>query len=107
MSVLTRVSRRRFLQLTGVAAGSLVLGSVLPGRAALAGVLDQSSGAALNVFVSIREDGTVEIVAHRSEMGTGIRTSLPQIVAGRNGGRLAACAGDSGTGESCLWEPEH
>ncbi len=81
MTVLTRVSRRRFLQLTGVAAGGLVLGAALPGRAALAGVLEQSSGAALNVFVSIREDGTVEIVAHRSEMGTGIRTSLPQIVA--------------------------
>ena len=33
------------------------------------------------VFVAIAPDGTVTIVAHRSEMGTGVRTSLPMIVA--------------------------
>ena len=33
------------------------------------------------VFVSIAPDGTVTIVAHRSEMGTGARTSLPMVVA--------------------------
>ena len=34
-----------------------------------------------NIFVSIATDGTVTIVTHRSEMGTGSRTSLPMIVA--------------------------
>ncbi len=33
------------------------------------------------VFVAIDPDGTVTIVAHRAEMGTGIRTSLPAVVA--------------------------
>jgi isoquinoline 1-oxidoreductase beta subunit len=33
------------------------------------------------VFVAIAEDGTVTIVCHRSEMGQGIRTSLPMVVA--------------------------
>src|SRR6202051_507387 len=33
------------------------------------------------VFVGIAPDGTVSIIAHRSEMGTGVRTSLPLIVA--------------------------
>ncbi|MDK3073348.1 molybdopterin-dependent oxidoreductase [Sedimentitalea sp. JM2-8] len=33
------------------------------------------------VFVSIDADGTVTLVAHRSEMGTGSRTSLPMIMA--------------------------
>jgi isoquinoline 1-oxidoreductase beta subunit len=34
-----------------------------------------------NVFVGLNPDGSVIIVAHRSEMGTGIRTTLPMIVA--------------------------
>ncbi|HEY3938388.1 MAG TPA: xanthine dehydrogenase family protein molybdopterin-binding subunit [Bryobacteraceae bacterium] len=34
-----------------------------------------------SVFLGINTDGTVIIVAHRSEMGTGIRTSLPMVVA--------------------------
>jgi isoquinoline 1-oxidoreductase beta subunit len=33
------------------------------------------------VFVAIAPDGIVTIVAHRAEMGTGVRTSLPLIVA--------------------------
>jgi isoquinoline 1-oxidoreductase beta subunit len=33
------------------------------------------------VFVAIASDGMVTIVAHRSEMGTGVRTSLPLVVA--------------------------
>jgi len=33
------------------------------------------------VFVGIETDGTVYIVAHRTEMGNGVRTSLPRILA--------------------------
>lgn len=33
------------------------------------------------VFVGIEPDGTVSIVCHRSEMGQGVRTSLPMVVA--------------------------
>ena len=32
-------------------------------------------------FVSIAPDGTVTIVCHRSEMGQGVRTGMPLIVA--------------------------
>jgi isoquinoline 1-oxidoreductase beta subunit len=34
-----------------------------------------------HIFVSIGVDGTVTIVAHRAEMGTGSRTSIPMIIA--------------------------
>ena len=34
-----------------------------------------------NAFVGVETDGTVHIVAHRSEMGTAIRTTLPLVVA--------------------------
>ncbi len=38
-----------------------------------------------HIFVSIDPDGTVTIVAHRSEMGTGSRTSLPMVLADEMG----------------------
>src|SRR5207244_4644260 len=34
-----------------------------------------------SVYLGIEPDGTVFIVTHRSEMGTGIRTSLPMVAA--------------------------
>ena len=34
-----------------------------------------------SVYLGIDPDGTVHIVTHRSEMGTGIRTSLPMVAA--------------------------
>src|SRR3546814_4641316 len=34
-----------------------------------------------HVFVSIGADGIVTIIAHRAEMGTGVRTGLPMVVA--------------------------
>ena len=34
-----------------------------------------------SVYLGLEPDGRVIIVAHRSEMGTGIRTALPMIVA--------------------------
>jgi isoquinoline 1-oxidoreductase beta subunit len=77
--VKTAVSRRGLLGAAG--AGALLL-ALRPGSRALAAV---APGAALDfepdLFVSIAGDGTVTIVTHRSEMGTGIRTSMPMIVA--------------------------
>ncbi|MCB1803902.1 MAG: molybdopterin-dependent oxidoreductase, partial [Candidatus Competibacteraceae bacterium] len=34
-----------------------------------------------HVFVSIDPDGTVTLVTHRSEMGTGARTGVPMVLA--------------------------
>ncbi|MFC6978762.1 molybdopterin cofactor-binding domain-containing protein [Microbulbifer taiwanensis] len=74
------IDRRRFLKLTGLSAGGLVLGATLPGwQPSWAAGLDK--GGELNLFVSIDGDDTVSIVCHRSEMGQGIRTGLPQVVA--------------------------
>lgn len=78
MNAITNVSRRAVLQ--GIGAGALVLSAELvPGARRFARA---APGAlAPNVFVSIATDGTVTIFAHRSEMGQGIRTSLPMILA--------------------------
>jgi isoquinoline 1-oxidoreductase subunit beta len=84
--VIENVSRRGFLK--GIlATGSLVVAAqFMPARAALAyatGADKMPHGVRSDphLFVSIAPDGIVTIVAIRSEMGTGSRTSLPMIVA--------------------------
>jgi isoquinoline 1-oxidoreductase subunit beta len=80
------VSRRRVLKGLGIA-GGLVLAAPVMSRQALAayttgaGIMPHGTVVDPRVFVAIATDGTVTIVAHRSEMGTGIRTSLPMVVA--------------------------
>src|SRR5579864_7306960 len=85
MSQIQNVSRRRFLK-GAFGAGALVLAvRYVPPMLAHAQTLDQTDvdRAAFhpNIFVGIQRDGTVYIVAHRSEMGTAIRTSLPLVLA--------------------------
>jgi isoquinoline 1-oxidoreductase beta subunit len=72
-----RASRRDFLKIGSLAAGGFVLGVNFQ----CSGPKGELITFAPNVFVSIGSDNIVTIVAHRSEMGTGIRTSLPMIVA--------------------------
>ena len=82
------LSRRGLLK--GVAAGSgLVLAArFLPAGSAWAdepkvGAAGMPHGTVNDprVFVSIASDGTVSIVCHRAEMGQGVRTGIPLIVA--------------------------
>ena len=79
------VSRRSILKGLGIT-GAFVLAAPVMSRPALAyetGAGKMPHGVVVDprVFVAIAPDGTVTIVAHRSEMGTGVRTSLPLIVA--------------------------
>jgi isoquinoline 1-oxidoreductase beta subunit len=78
-------SRRRFL-LGGLAAGgTLLVGwGIQPPRQRLHGAspLAVEAGAvALNGWVAIAPDGTVSIVVPRSEMGQGVNTALPMLLA--------------------------
>ena len=85
MNTIENVSRRHFLE--GVfTAGAFVLASRVVPRSVWAqtpAVRTNADMAALNpsVYLGIQPDGTVFIVTHRSEMGTGIRTSLPMVAA--------------------------
>ncbi|MGJ4881979.1 molybdopterin cofactor-binding domain-containing protein [Bradyrhizobium sp. HKCCYLRH1065] len=80
------VSRRTILQTLGLV-GGFVLAAPLLSRPAFAayetgaGKMPHGTVVDPKVFVSIAPDGIVSILAHRSEMGTGVRTSLPLIVA--------------------------
>jgi isoquinoline 1-oxidoreductase beta subunit len=86
MSTIENVSRRQFLTGGIVAAGALVLGvRYYPKLAAGDRLLHDTNAdrATLHpsVYLGIDPDGTVWIVAHRSEMGTTSRTTLPLVVA--------------------------
>ena len=76
------ISRRGFL--AGTSAGSLVLMAKVAGAQGVTVANATEADVASfdpDLFVSIAPDGLVSILAHRSEMGTGIRTSLPRVVA--------------------------
>lgn len=75
-------SRRGFVS-TSLSAGSLVLmGRAHGQQSAVANATKADVDSfAPDFFVAIQPDGTVVCLAHRSEMGTGIRTGLPRVLA--------------------------
>ena len=81
MATIENLSRRTFLKGAG-GAGGFVLGIKLaPIARSFAAAPSGQQTFAPNLFVAIDPSGTVTIVAHRSEMGQGVRTGLPMIVA--------------------------
>jgi isoquinoline 1-oxidoreductase beta subunit len=80
MTTIMNLSRREVVG--GIAAAGLVLGVCIGSRkgSADAGAPERAAFQP-NVYVFIDETGLVTIVAHRSEMGTGIKTGLPMVLA--------------------------
>ena len=75
-SVIRKIDRRTFLKATGLTATGIVLGLQMGCSPSKPGVPFSP-----NVYLTVNPDGSIMIVAHRQEMGTGIRTGLPMIVA--------------------------
>jgi isoquinoline 1-oxidoreductase beta subunit len=80
------IGRRSFLKTAAVAGGGLVLGYyVLPsGLAESATPSDTEKAASLfipNAFIRIASDGGVTVYSARPEVGQGIKTSLPMVIA--------------------------
>lgn len=82
---ISNISRRSFLKGLGISGFVLAAGMPLMAQAD-----DQKYGADTMpggtvdnplVFIAIDEDGSVTILSHRSEMGQGVLTSLPMVVA--------------------------
>ena len=103
MSGIQNVSRRGFLKGV-VSSGALVLGAHfvpdVPQAAPIADTPAELAAFHPNVFLGIETDGTVYIIAHRSEMGNGSRTTLPRVLADEldadwNRVRIVQAVGDS------------
>jgi isoquinoline 1-oxidoreductase subunit beta len=77
--VRTEVSRRGFLQASAVTGSGLALGVTLPGsigEALAAGTLYTP-----NAWVHIADDNTITLLSARSEMGQGVYTAMPMLIA--------------------------
>ena len=75
-TIIQKIDRRSFLKATGLATTGIILGMGIQCSAKKPGVPFSP-----NVYLTINSDGSVTIVAHRQEMGTGIRTNLPLVIA--------------------------
>ena len=85
MSAPAELGRRNFIRLSALGGAGLVLGHYLSpsGRAEIAkGAPADSAGLFIpNAFIRISPDGSVTVFSAKPEVGQGIKTSLPMIVA--------------------------
>ena len=77
MSGIAQVSRREFLGTGAAAGGALMVGFVMPGWAASPGTKTMLP----NSWVVVGSDNSVTILCARSEMGQGVYTSMPMLIA--------------------------
>src|SRR5208337_3114075 len=81
---ITTIGRRSFLRVSAVAGGGLLLSAYIdPVEKALAQAPQGPPPAVLtpNAFIRISPDGIVTITAKNPEVGQGIRTMLPMLIA--------------------------
>jgi isoquinoline 1-oxidoreductase beta subunit len=84
MNAFTHPSRREFLKTTALATGGLVIGFVVPSARRFARAAPAASETAVlapNAFLRIGSDGSVRVLLAHSEMGQGIWTALPMLIA--------------------------
>jgi isoquinoline 1-oxidoreductase beta subunit len=81
MNNYNKQTRREFIKVVGVSGSGLMLASFIPFSNILANVGDEPKIFAPSVFLKIDSNGVVTIIFHRSEMGQGIKTALPMLVA--------------------------
>src|SRR3982074_2086248 len=76
------MERREFLKFSVAASGGLLIGLYLPGASKLA-VAEEPSGSIFmpNAFLRIGTDERVTVIVNHSEMGQGVYTSLPMLLA--------------------------
>ena len=75
----TETNRRDFLKTTSITTSGLIMGVVLPGTVAetmAAGTLHTP-----NAWVHIADDNSITLISARSEMGQGVYTSMPMLIA--------------------------
>src|SRR5437867_4006481 len=80
-SLIVRKSRRQFLKTSAAAGAGMIIVVVLPAPSAHGAALATTTRFQPNAFVRITSDNIVTIIVGMSEMGQGVLTAIPQLVA--------------------------
>ena len=72
------LGRRDFLRVTAIAGGGILIGNWIGPRSASA---TPAAAFEPNVFIRITPDGAITLISKNPEIGQGIKTSLPMLVA--------------------------
>jgi isoquinoline 1-oxidoreductase subunit beta len=77
----TVIARREFLKFSVAASGGLLVGFYFPGAGMQASAQESANSFMPNAFVRIGTDEQVTVIVNHSEMGQGVFTSLPMLLA--------------------------
>lgn len=81
MNTPSTLSRRDFIKISSVAGAGLALSFYLPSNGVSSEAVTEGSEFIPNAWLRIGDDGIVTVTVARSEMGQGVLTSMPMIVA--------------------------
>jgi isoquinoline 1-oxidoreductase beta subunit len=79
MSPNPMTSRRQFLKITSIAGGGMLIGFSFSGDANTA--TPEEAAFTPNSYIKIAGDGTITLMAPNPDIGQGVKTSLPMIIA--------------------------
>src|ERR1700723_891073 len=78
---IARVLRRDFLKVGAAGSASLLIGFYWGHSSQARAAADAGKDFAPNAYIEIRPNGEIRLIAARSEMGQGVRTSMTMILA--------------------------
>lgn len=74
-------TRREFIKVVSVSGGGLILATYIPFNNMFGRADDDPKIFSPSVYLKIDSNGVVTIIVHRSEMGQGVKTALPMLIA--------------------------
>lgn len=74
-------TRREFIKVVSLSGGGLILATYIPFNNLFANAGDDPKILSPSVYLKIDSNGVVTVIVHRSEMGQGVKTALPMLIA--------------------------
>ncbi len=83
MNPIQKITRRGFIRSVGLASGGLIIACNVPSSTEKSPMKRAFNGKTFepNLFIQLKDNGDLILIASRSEMGQGIRTALTSVIA--------------------------